>query len=171
MTTLHSVGRWVHLGSGFAAVALGLGVMLLPKFGRWAGWHRWVGRVYAVLIAGTCLIGVPLAYLRGSVYLMALGLLTAAVVVWGWRDAVASRAAKTRGDLAESGRRLRWHLILMGASYIGAWSGFFATNQIFGFGEWQIWFYVFGPPLVGSVFIARAARRLKPIPVTTGRSE
>ena len=52
-------------------------------------------------------------------------------------------------------------MILMGASYIGAWSGFFATNHLFGMGEWQIAFYVFGPPLVGSIFIARAARKLR----------
>ena len=166
MNLPHAVGRWAHLGSGFAAVALGLAVMLLPKFGRWAGWHRWVGRVYAALIAASCLIGVPLAYLRSSPYLMALGVMTAAVVLWGWRDALAARAAAKRGDVSEASRRLRWHLILMGASYIGAWSGFFATNHVFGYGEWQVWFYVFGPPAVGGVLIARAALRLKPRSVT-----
>ena len=164
---LHAVGRWVHLGSGFAAVALGLAVMLLPKFGRWAAWHRWVGRVYATLIAASCLIGVPLAYLRGSVYLMVLGVFTLAVVASGWRDAMAARAALRRGDRLRAERHLRWHLILMGSSYIGAWSGFFATNQVFGYGEWQVWAYVFGPPVVGAVLIARAAVRLTlPTPPT-----
>lgn len=160
-TDLHPLGRWLHLGSGFAAVALGLAVMLLPKFGRWAGWHRWVGRVYAALIAAACLLGVPLAYLRGSTYLMILGTLTCAVVVWGWRDGIVARSAAKLGDRVRATRHLRWHLILMGSSYVGAWSGFFATNQVLGFGEWQIWVYVFGPPVVGAVFIARAAVRLR----------
>jgi uncharacterized membrane protein len=135
----HDVGRWLHLGSGFAAVALGAAVMLLPKFGRFSRWHRWVGRVYAVLIAGSCLLGVPLAYFRGSTYLMILGAFTFAVVLWGWMDARAAQAALARGDVKGAGRWMRWHLILMGASYIGAWSGFFATNPVFGSGEWQVW--------------------------------
>lgn len=34
----------------------------------------------------------------------------------------------------------------MGASYVGAWSGFFAINPVFGVGEdWQVWLTVFGP--------------------------
>ena len=31
MPDYHQTGRWLHLGSGFAAVGLGLVVMLLPK--------------------------------------------------------------------------------------------------------------------------------------------
>jgi uncharacterized membrane protein len=157
---LHDVGRWLHLGSGFSAVALGAATMLMPKFGKWSVWHRNVGRVYATLIAGSCLLGIPLAYFRGSTYLMILGAFTLAVVLQGWVDGRAARSATARGDKATASRRLRWHLILMGSSYIGAWSGFFATNQVFGTGEWQIWLYVFGPPAVGGVLIARAAIRL-----------
>ena len=83
---IHDLGRWLHLGSGFAAVGLGAVVMLMPKFGRWAAWHRHLGRVYAALIAGSCLLGVPLAYYRGSTYLMVLGAFTLAVVHQGWTD-------------------------------------------------------------------------------------
>lgn len=155
----HTLGVWVHLACGFAAVGLGLAVMLLPKFGRNACWHRAVGRVYAGLIALACLLGVPLAYFRDSTYLMTLGVMTFLVVVQGWWDAGLAKQAHARGDFAEAGRRLRWHLILMGASYIGAWSGFFATNPILGVGEWQVWVYVFGPSLVGAVLITRAIWR------------
>ena len=132
-------GRWLHLTSGFAAVGLGAVVMLLPKAGRHARWHRRVG----------------------SGYLTALGAVTAAVVVQGWRDARAARAAAAGGDAATAAARLRWHLILMGASYVGAWSGFFATNPVLGVGEWQVWFYVFGPTVVGGVVIGRAAVRVR----------
>jgi hypothetical protein len=154
---LHNLGRWLHLGSGFAAVGLGLIVMLMPKFGRRSFLHKWSGRIYATLIAGSCLIGVPLAYVRGSDYLMVLGTFTFIVVVQGWLDGRAARSALNRGDIQLANRRLRWHLILMGSSYIGAWSGFFATNQIFGTGQsWHYWFYAFGPTVIGAVFIARA---------------
>jgi uncharacterized membrane protein len=158
---LHDLGRWLHLCSGFSAVGLGAAVMLVPKFGRWSHWHRRLGRVYAVLIAGSCLLGVPLAYARGSAYLMVLGTFTFAVVAQGWADGRAARAAAARGDTETAGRRLRWHLILMGASYIGAWSGFFATNPVFGADEWSVRAYVFGPSVVGAPFIARAALRLR----------
>ena len=154
----HHLGRLLHVGSGFAAVGLGLAVMLLPKFGRHAGWHRRLGRVYAALIAGSCLLGVPLAYRQGNTYLMALGAVTLAVVVAGW---LAGRVTRSVRDREAAAWWLRRHLILMGASYVGAWSGFFATNPVFGVGEdWQVWLTVFGPTAVGAVFIARAALRL-----------
>ena len=161
MPFVHEVGRWAHLSSGFAAVGLGVVAMLLPKFGRWSGWHRCVGQVYAGCIGASCLIGIPLAYYRGSTYLMIVGLLTLGVVLFGWADGRAARASLARGDTETATRRMRRHLILMGASYIGAWSGFFATNPVFGVGEWQIWTYVFGPPLVGGILIARAALTLR----------
>ena len=73
----------------------------------------------------------------------------------------AARAALAAGRPDVAARRLRRHLILMGASYVGAWSGFFATNPVFGVGEdWQVWLTVFGPTAVGAVVIARAALRL-----------
>lgn len=162
MSFVHEFGRWAHLSSGFAAVGLGVVAMLLPKFGRWSGWHQRVGQVYAGCIAASCLIGIPLAYYRGSPYLMIVGLLTLGVVLIGWADGRAARASLARGDTQTATRRMRRHLILMGASYIGAWSGFFATNPVFGLGEWQIWTYVFGPPLVGGILIARAALTLRP---------
>jgi len=112
----HHLGRLLHVGSGFAAVGLGLAVMLLPKFGRHAGWHRRLGRVYAALIAGSCLLGVPLAYRQGNTYLMALGAVTLAVVVAGW---LAGRVARSVRDREAAAWWLRRHLILMGASYVG----------------------------------------------------
>ena len=59
---LHAAGRLLHLGGGFAAVGLGLALVLLPRFGRHAVRHRALGRLYAVAIAGSCLFAVPLAY-------------------------------------------------------------------------------------------------------------
>ena len=157
---LHAAGRLLHLGGGFAAVGLGLAVMLLPKFGPNAAWHRTLGRLYAVAIAGSCLLAVPLAYWQGNAYLTVLGVVTLAVVLAGW---YAGRAARSIREPAVAARWLRGHLILMGASYVGAWSGFLATNPIFGVGaEWQVWLTVFGPTAIGAVAIARAARRLSP---------
>jgi|GEM_PF-3604910 len=159
---IHSLGRWLHLGSGFAAVGLGLVVMLMPKFGRRSTWHKWAGRIYAGLIAASCLLGVPLAYYRDSNYLMILGTVTFLVVAQGWLDGRTARMALHRGDFKVAHRSLRWHLILMGASYIGAWSGFFATNPIFGVEqEWLLWFYAVGPTVLGAVIIARVAVRMK----------
>jgi len=101
---------------------------------------------------------VPLAYRQGNTYLMALGAVTLAVVVAGW---LAGRVARSVRDREAAAWWLRRHLILMGASYVGAWSGFFATNPVFGVGEeWQVWGYVFGPTAIGAVAIARAALRV-----------
>jgi Na+/proline symporter len=112
-------------------------------------------------MACSCFLGVPLAYYRDSVYLMILGTVTLAVVLLGWVESRAARRAHSQGDFETASRRLRRHLILMGASYIGAWSGFFATNPVFGSGEWQVWAYVFGPSAIGAVFITMAVRRLQ----------
>ena len=164
---LYVLARWVHIGGGFAAVGLGPAVMLVPKFGRRAAWHRRLGRVYAGVLATSAAVGVPLSYLRESTYLMVLGAFTLAVIGLAWRDALAAGTARRRGDGAAAERHLRWHLILMGASYVGAWSGFFANNFVFGAdAAWKVHFYVFGPSAVGAVFIARAAVRLA-VPATT----
>jgi len=157
---LPELGRVVHLANGFISVGLGLLVMLWPKFGPRSVVHRWLGRVYAAFIVAACLIGVPLAYRRGSTYLMILGVATAGLVVQGWRDIVAYRRAKSVGHGTKAASHLRRHVILMGSSYVGAWSGFFATNPILGHGDWQVYTYVFGPPLLGAVFISRAVLRL-----------
>jgi hypothetical protein len=165
---LHAAGRWLHLASGFAAVGLGLAVMLLPKFGRFAGWHRWAGRLYAALIAAAASLGAALAYRRSNTYLTILGGVTFAVVAAGWLAALSARAATARGDRRTAADRLRLHIILMGASYVGAWSGFFATNPVFGTDSDAILLvYVFGPSIVGAVVIARSAMRLNRAPALT----
>lgn len=157
---IHLLARWVHVGGGFVALVLGLAVMLVPKFGRRSAWHRLLGRVYAVAIGASALVGLPLSYLRGSTYLMALGAFTFLVIALGWRDVILARRAVRAGDTTAAERHLRWHVILMGASYIAAWSGFFANNFVFGTNaEWKLWFYAVGPSVVGAPFIARAARR------------
>jgi uncharacterized membrane protein len=169
--TFYSLARWVHVGGGFAAVALGLVVMLLPKFGRRSAWHRRFGEVYAALLAASSVVGIPLAYLRGSTYLMILGVVTFLVIALGWRDVIVARRAMRAGDTPRAERHLRWHVILMGASYIGAWSGFFANNFVFGTdAEWKLWFYAVGPSVLGAPFIARAARRLTPPTLPTLRA-
>jgi hypothetical protein len=112
------------------------------------------------MISCSCLIGVPLAYMRGSNYLMLLGVMTFLLILQAWWDIYCFRLALKQHDTARATQKLRWHLINMGASYIGAWSGFFANNFIFGVGEWQIWFYAMGPTVIGAVVIARVAMRL-----------
>ncbi|MGL6074282.1 MAG: hypothetical protein ACRC8S_08985 [Fimbriiglobus sp.] len=134
--------------------------MLLPKYGRRAGWHRWLGRFYATLIALASLLGTILAYQRDNSYLMLLGTITLALVVAGWREAMVARNATRASDRTSAHRHLRRHLILMGASYIGAWSGFFATNPILGTGELQLWSYVFGPSILGAIVISRVVRKV-----------
>ena len=89
-----------------------------------------------------------------------LGVVTLGVVLAGW---YAGQVARSINHRSVAARWLRGHLILMGASYVGAWSGFLATNPIFGVGsEWQVWLTVFGPTAIGAVAIARAARHLTP---------
>lgn len=171
---LHPLGRWLHIGSGFAAVALGVLVMLLPKFGRRAVWHRRLGRLYATLIAATSLLGAVLAYRNGNAMLTTLGIVTFVLVLQGWRDARLARSALVAGDVGRAVERLRWHIIRMGASYIGAWGGFFANNPIFGGdAEWKFWFYVVGPSLIGGPLIARAALRVSALEFArmSGRSQ
>jgi hypothetical protein len=117
--------------------------------------------VYATLIATSSVVGIPLAYFRDSTCLMILGAVTFLVIALGWRDVILARRALRAGNLPLADRHFPWHLILMGASYIGAWSGFFANNFIFGTdAEWKFWFYAIGPSVIGAPFIAVAARRL-----------
>jgi uncharacterized membrane protein len=149
--TVHAAGRWLHLGCGFAAVALGLAVMLLSK----RRWHRWLGRVYVVLIAGASGLGLALAARTHNLYLMVLGAVTLTLVLLGVREVWLARRSG-----AGAARHVRRHLILMGASYVGAWSGFFATNPILGVSEPVLLGYVFGPSAIGAVLIGRAASRV-----------
>ena len=125
--------------------------MLLPK----RRWHRLLGRVYAGLIAAASGLGLILAARNGNLYLVTLGGVTLGLVLLGVREAWLLR----RGGSAARAH-LRRHLVLMGASYVGAWSGFFATNPVFGTSEPALLGYVFGPSAVGVVLIGRAARRV-----------
>jgi uncharacterized membrane protein len=157
-----SLARSVHIGGGFGAVALGLIVMFLPKFGQGSVWHRWLGRVYVVILAISCLVGIPLAYQRDSSYLMILGLGTFFVIAFAWREVLLARRAMRAGNLTLAEHHLRWHVILFGSSYIAAWSGFFANNFLFGTdAEWKLWFYAIGPSVIGAPFIAVAAQRVR----------
>lgn len=127
--------RSVHVLLGAGGFILGLVAILLPKFGKPTPWHRWIGRVYAVSMLGMAALSVPLALVSGSVFLMAIGLLTFGWVAGGWfamRRYLHLRRNGVRGET--SSRWLRSHLILMSASYIGAWTAFLVNIEPLGTG-------------------------------------
>ena len=151
----------LHVITGSLGFALGIGALLLPKFGLKAVWHRVVGRVYGMVMLIMSILSIPLAVQSQSTVLLVLGIFTLALVsggwaaIWGWRGAP---------NAYQKRRTLRRHIILMSASYIGAWTAFLVNVQPLGGGSPLFWFYALGPTLVGIVLIARRVRQLSPVP-------
>ena len=58
----HETMLAIHVWLGFGGLTLGGVAALLPKFGRYSSWHRWVGRGYLICILGSSGLSVPLAY-------------------------------------------------------------------------------------------------------------
>lgn len=140
-------------------MVVGLAAILSPKFGRRATWHRRFGKLYLALLGTSSLVGIPLAYHQNNTYLVLVGAFTAAFLAFGWRTISLSRRDR---DRERADRLLRQHAVWMGGSYIGAWSGFFANNFVFGTDtELAIWFYAFGPTAIGAAVMAVAVPRVR----------
>ncbi len=96
MTPLHQLNLAVHIAAGTGALVLGL-VLLARRKGT--PWHRRVGRWYAALagvVAVTAIIG--LAVFRFLPLFVVLTLLTTALLLSGWRDAIRKAARPTWVD-------------------------------------------------------------------------
>ena len=150
------LGRQLHIGLGASGFGLGLIALLVPKFGPRCVWHRVVGRMYAVAMLGMAALSVPLAVRLGSGVLLVIGVLTLAAVTFGWLAIRQFQKGPPRFG------RLRRHVILMGASYIAAWTAFLLTNPIVRLGDpWDRPLHMLGPTVVGTVLITVALRRLR----------
>jgi hypothetical protein len=157
---VHTILRLIHIICGTGSFVLGGIAALLPKFGRKSRWHRLLGRVYAVCMLVMASLAVPLAWRNGDALLFVIGLLTLSAVGTGWLAIRAVRNIRTAPTAARRHSLTITHINMMGASYISAWTAFFVANHPFGYhGPWLQIAYWFGPGMVGTPLIIRAARR------------
>ena len=154
-----SVMLTLHVALGFGGFVLGAVAVALPKFGRTSRRHRWVGRAYALCMLGMALLSVPLSLRSNDYLLLAIGLLTLGWVAGGW---IALRAAlrARQSDPHAFARLLRTHVVLMGSSYIAAWTAFLVNVRPLGSAPPLFWVYALGPTVIGALFITRASARL-----------
>jgi hypothetical protein len=156
----------LHVALGFAGFVLGAVAIVLPKFGRTSRRHAWTGRAYAVCMLGMALLSVPLALSADDRFLLVIGLLTLGWTAGGW--IALRRALRARGiDRPAFARMIRLHIILMGSSYIAAWTAFLVNVRPLGGAPLLLWVYVLAPTVIGSILISRSAGRFVPAPGTT----
>ena len=154
-----SVVLTLHVALGFAGFVLGAVAVALPKFGRPSRRHRWVGRAYALCMLGMALLSVPLSLRSNDYFLLVIGLLTLGWVAGGWIALRAALRARHSNPRAFAGL-LRTHVVLMGSSYIAAWTAFLVNVRPLGGAPLLFWVYALGPTVIGTVFITRASARL-----------
>jgi hypothetical protein len=148
----------LHIALGFGGFLLGAIALALPKFGRTSRWHRRAGRAYALCMVGMGVLSVPLSLRANDYFLLIIGLLTLGWVAGGWialRLALRARQAN-RHTFATM---LRTHIVLMGSSYIAAWTAFLVNVRPLGSAPLLFWVYAVGPTVIGTVFISRASAR------------
>lgn len=158
MPEAHTIILAVHVVLGFGGFVLGAVAIALPKFGRGSQRHGLAGRMYAVCMLGMAVLSVPLALADDDYLLLTIGLLTLGWVAGGWialRRALGAR----RTDPHRFATLLRTHIILMGSSYIGAWTAFLVNVRPLGSDPALVWIYALGPTLIGTVLISRATAR------------
>ena len=152
----------LHVALGFGGFTLGAMAVALPKFGRTSRWHRQAGRAYALCMVGMAALSVPLSLRANDHFLLVIGVLTLGWVAGGWialRLALRARQSNRRTFTA----MLRTHIVLMGSSYIAAWTAFLVNVRPLGSAPPLFWVYALGPTVIGTVFISRAsARFVKP---------
>jgi len=91
-------------------------------------------------------------------FLLIIGLLTLAWTGGGWIALrLALRARQSNPHAFAS--MLRAHIILMGSSYIAAWTAFLVNVRVLGSDPLLFWVYALGPTVIGTVFISRASAR------------
>jgi hypothetical protein len=154
----YSVMRVLHIALGFGGFVFGAVAIALPKFGRNAPWHRWIGRTYAVCMLGMALLSLPLSMRENDFFLLTIGVLTLSWVAGGWialRRALRARYVNPQ----VFARMLRTHIALMGSSYIAAWTAFLVNVRPLGNDPLLFWLYALGPTIVGTVFLSRASAR------------
>ncbi len=156
--TLHLAMRSIHIILGSLGFVLGFAALILPKFGVHKQRHRWVGRFYAVCMLGMAGLSVPLAWNDNNTFLLIIGALTFAWVAGGWIALRRWRDARARGERERATNLLQTHIILMGSSYIAAWTAFLINIEPLGVGP-MFWIYAFGPTIIGTALIMRTTRR------------
>jgi hypothetical protein len=155
----------LHVALGFGGFVLGAVAIVLPKFGRTSRRHAWVGRAYALCMMGMAVLSVPLALSADDHFLLVIGLLTLGWTAGGW--IALRRALRARGiDRPAFARMIRLHIILMGSSYIAAWTAFLVNVRPLGTAPLLFWVYVLVPTVVGSILISRSTGRFVPAPAT-----
>lgn len=159
MPELHTFLRAAHILLGMGGFLLGALAIFLPKFGRNSGWHRLIGRGYAMSMLGMSVLSIPLSLRQGDWLLLVIGVLTLGWVVGGWWALRQSLRARTAGQVEVAGLWLGRHINLMGSSYIAAWTAFLVNVQPLGGGAVLSTLYIAVPSIVGSVAIARAITR------------
>lgn len=148
----------LHVALGFGGFMLGVFAIALPKSGPNSHRHRLVGRMYALCMVGMAVLSVPLSLRTNDYFLLSIGLLTLGWVAGGW---IALRLALRA---RQSGRHtfatmLRAHIILMGSSYISAWTAFLVNVRPLGSEPLLFWMYALGPTVIGTGLITRASGR------------
>ena len=154
----HALTLATHIVLGFGGFLLGAAAVVLPKFGRASHRHRWVGRAYAACMLGMAVLSVPLSLRTDDWFLLVIGLLTIGWVVGGWialRFALRARQRDPQRFLL----LLQTHIVLMGSSYIGAWTAFLVNVRPLGSAPLLFWVYAAGPTVIGTVMITRARAR------------
>ena len=155
---IYSLILILHIALGFGGFILGAIALALPKFGRTSRWHRRVGRAYALCMVGMAVLSLPLSLGENDYFLLVIGLLTLGWVTGGW---IALRLAlrARQSNRQTFATMLRTHIILMGSSYIAAWTAFLVNVRPLGSAPLLFWVYALGPTVVGTVFISRASAR------------
>ena len=147
-----------HVALGFGGFVLGAAAVVLPKFGRASARHRWVGRAYAACMLGMATLSVPLSLRTDDWFLLVIGLLTLGWVAGGWialRFALHARNIDRPRFLL----LLQTHIVMMGSSYIAAWTAFLVNVEPLGSTPPLFWLYAAGPSVIGTVMITRARAR------------
>jgi uncharacterized membrane protein len=148
----------LHIAFGFSGFMLGAIALWLPKFGRSSSRHRLVGRAYALCMLGMAMLSIPLSLADYDYFLLTIGLLTLSWVAGGWTALrLAQRARQSNRQRFVT--LLRAHIILMGSSYIAAWTAFLVNVGPLGSLQLLSWVYALGPTVIGTVFISRASAR------------
>ena len=103
-------------------------------------------------------LSVPLSLHQGNYLLLTIGLLTLSWVAGGWIALGLRRRACREGKQALATSLLLTHIILMGSSYLSAWTAFLINVRPLGTDPMVIWLYALGPTLIGTLLIRRTAR-------------